>query len=533
MIAPRTTIIRAVLIKDARLYWPVVALIAAVCAVAWILQAVGLFSQSNANDLQSLAQFASAFLMVAVVQQDPASSDRHDWLIRPIRKLDLLLAKAVFIVLFTFVPLELCEAAIRLTGGMEPAGVLQVFAGDCVTSAIAIPAIIAFAVLTRTLVIAIGAAIAGMALLIVFFLTSLQTVVMSSPVRWLVDEPVVLAMAIIGPISLWLAYRHREMTRARAVFAGGLLLLVVLGCYVPAHALFAAQQAVSGNAQAASGVGLTPAAGCIADAHRTEFGAETGNDVIMAAPGETVTATDDNGRKPMSEKDLRKLPGMFAPAPWAPRLFDRQGPSPVVFTTRVQPVGVAPSSLLIIDDVRGAYVDGAGQVTGAPLIGRRILEAYHHSGRNDYQETWLVSRRDADAQSGARLRLDYDLTLLTPMGSYNLMPGAKGGRVAGLGDCALDKIATASITLIKCTLTGPRPVLISTRIAGGPEHREAPNYMPGWLRSDDPVETVDVDSRKLAPGQPVILTAYRAASHFQRSVLEPAGATAGASAACN
>jgi hypothetical protein len=532
MIAPRTTVIRAVIEKDVRLYWPVVALIAVVCAGAWVLQVIGLFSQSNANNLQSLAQLASAFLMIAVVQQDPASSDRHDWLIRPIRKLDLLLAKAIFIVLFTFVPLQLAQAAIQLTGGMEPAAVLQAFAADCLTSAIGIPAVITFAVLTRTLVIAIAAAIAAMAVYIVFFLTSLQNVVMGSSVRWIVDQPFFLAMATLGLVSLWLAYRRREMTRARAVFAGGVTLLFALSCYVPAHALFAAQQALSGNAEAASGVTLTPVAGCIADAHRTEFSSETGDDVIMAAPGETITATDDD-HKPMSEKDLRKLPGMFAPAPWAPRQFDREGPSPIVFTTRVQPAGVPAGGLLIVDDVRGAYVDAAGRVTGAPLLGRRIREAFHHSGLNDFHENWLISERNAAAQSGARLRLDYDLTLLTPTGSYSLMPGAKGGRVAGLGDCALDKIATTSVSLIKCTLTGPRPALITTRIAGGPEHREAPNYAPGWLRSDDPVQTVDVNSRQLTPGQPVTLTAYRVAAHFQRRVLEPAGATAGASAACS
>jgi len=531
MIASRTSVIRAVIEKDLRLYWPIVALIVAVRAGAWALQAVSVFSQSNANDLQSLAQLAGVFLIVAVVQQDPAVSDRHDWLIRPIRKLDLLLAKAIFIILFTVAPMEISDAAIQLTGGMAPSEVLKVITADCVTALIGVPGVITFAVLTRTLMIAIAATIAAMAVYIVFFLTSLENVVTGSPVRWLVDLPLFLAVAAIGVIALWLAYRRREMTQARALFAGGILLLFALSCYAPAHALFAAQQAISGNAQAASGVALVPAAGCIADAHRTEFSSETGSDVIMAAPGETITATD-NDHKPMSERDLRKLPGMFAPAPWAPRLYDRQGPSPIVFTTWVQPAGAPAGSLLIVDDVRGVYVDGAGQVVGAPLLGRRIREAFHHSGLNDFHENWLISRDVAAAQANARLRLDYDLTLLTPTGSYSFAPGAKGGRVAGLGDCTLDKISTTSVSLIKCSLSGPRPALISTQLSGQPEHREAPNYAPGWLRSDDPVETVDVDTTHMAPGQPVTLTAYRVVSHFHRSLLEPRGATAGASAPC-
>jgi hypothetical protein len=531
MIAPRPTVIRAVIEKDFRLYWPVAALIAVICAVAWLLQSVDLFSQSNAANLQSLAQLAAAFLMIAVVQQDPASSDRHDWLIRPIRKLDLLAAKAIFIVIFTFLPLQASQAAIQLTGGMAPGLVLQAFAGACLTSAVAIPTIITFAALTRTLVIAIAAAIAAMAVYLVFFLTSLQNVVEGSPAHWIVERPFYVAMALIGLAALWLAYRRRQMTSARVLFAGGILAMFALTCYLPAHVLFAAQQAVAANAQAASAVTLTPAAGCIADAHRAEFFSQVGDDVIMAAPGETVTATGDVN-KPMSETDLRKLPGQFAPAPWAPRRFDQAGPSPIVFTTRVQPSGAPAGSLLIVDDVRGAYVDGDGHAVGAPLIGRRVREGFHHSGLNDFQELWLISRRDAAAHAGARLRLDYDLTLLTPTGSYAVSPSDKRSHVPGFGDCMATTISTTNLSLIKCTLTGAPPALVSTRLAGQPEHREAPSYAPAWLRSDDPVVNVDVDTAHAVSGQPVTLTAYQVASHFHRSLLEPVGATAGAAAAC-
>jgi hypothetical protein len=528
MIAPRTTVIRAVIEKDFRLYWPVVALIVSLRAGAWALQAGGLFSQSNANDLQSLAQLAGLFLIIAVVQQDPAASDRHDWLIRPIRKLDLLLAKAIFILLFTFAPLELSQAAIQLTGGMAPGAVFQAFAADCVTSAIAIPAVITFAVLTRTLVIAIAAAIAAMAIYIVFFLTSLQNVVEGSPVRWLVDQPFFLAMTLVGVAALWLAYRRREMTRARALFAGAMLAMFAVTCYLPAHVLFAAQQAISANAQAASGVALAPAGGCIADAHRTEFLSEAGDDVIMAAPGETVAATGD-GHKPMSERDLRKLPGVFAPAPWAPRQFDHEGPSPIVFTTRVQPSGVPAGGLLIVDDVRGAYVDGSGRVVGAPLIGRRVREGYHHSGANDFQELWLISQRDAAAQAGARLRLDYDLTLLTPVGTYVIPFGGRAVHAPGLGDCRFGSDSGPERRTINCKLTGAKPALLT---AGDTRVHDAPSYRPVWLSDGDADETVGVDPDSTDFIHPVALTAYQVASHVHRSLLEPAGATAGATAAC-
>src|SRR5689334_18263428 len=91
--------------KDLKLLWPLTAWVAAaqiVTAITWLM--LGHFGGS-----QLLAQIwlflsygvfvAFAVLTVIAVQQDAIPGDRQDWLVRPIRRRDLMLAKFLFILL--------------------------------------------------------------------------------------------------------------------------------------------------------------------------------------------------------------------------------------------------------------------------------------------------------------------------------------------------------------------------------------------------------------------------------------------------
>jgi hypothetical protein len=101
--------------KDLRLLWPLAALIG---AVEWLINAVmlsrGRFDRSiiepfGANGhLLSLVQWAGilgmAVLVTVIVQQESLPGVRADWLTRPIRRSDLLLAKLSSVIILALLP---------------------------------------------------------------------------------------------------------------------------------------------------------------------------------------------------------------------------------------------------------------------------------------------------------------------------------------------------------------------------------------------------------------------------------------------
>lgn len=109
--------------KDWKLLWPLVAGTAAVqianTGIWFILQNFGggqmMFQMS---ELCSTAMFIVMGVLVAIaVQQDPVPGDRQDWLVRPIRRRDLMLAKLLFILIAVHGPMLLVDLALGLAMG--------------------------------------------------------------------------------------------------------------------------------------------------------------------------------------------------------------------------------------------------------------------------------------------------------------------------------------------------------------------------------------------------------------------------------
>ena len=265
----------------------------ALSVLAWALLLTGLLDVETAKSILGLRATGGGLLIIALVQQDPPSSDTHDWLIRPIGKLEMLTAKALFIVLFTLLPLTIGYAAIALTGGASPLTVLQALGGATVSAAVTVPVIMAFASLTRNIGLAIAAAIALLVLYIVLSVTSLQNVVQGEPVRWLVSKPASMIMLPLSLVVMWLAYDRREMVKARALFAGGVTVLLALMSYIPASALFAAEQALAGNAAAAGPVKLSHGWPAASDARERKEAA--------------VAVADDKAKRGQAQRRRRKV----------------------------------------------------------------------------------------------------------------------------------------------------------------------------------------------------------------------------------
>ena len=105
-------IIWAIARKDIRGLMPLVLLTAGLLSFESIVSVIDLESSGEffallLPALPWLSQFTCGLLILAVFLQDPALSLSHDWLTRPIARLDLLLAKLTVLSIAIVLPLVL------------------------------------------------------------------------------------------------------------------------------------------------------------------------------------------------------------------------------------------------------------------------------------------------------------------------------------------------------------------------------------------------------------------------------------------
>ena len=110
--------------KDWKLLWPVALL---VTGLLWIMAAVLFYAVRWRNPqlgsllqvLEPLAYLSVAFLVTLVIQQDSIPGVRQDWLVRPIKRRDLLLAKLLFVMLAAQGPLLAADLFQAMANGFD------------------------------------------------------------------------------------------------------------------------------------------------------------------------------------------------------------------------------------------------------------------------------------------------------------------------------------------------------------------------------------------------------------------------------
>ena len=112
--------------KDVRQLWPLIAIV----AMAQLTNATFWFSLGHFKEPRGLVIFADLFLMAiflgmaaltaAVVQQDVLPGVSQDWLVRPIRRSDLLRAKLLFVVIAVHGPGLVADLAHATAAGFAP-----------------------------------------------------------------------------------------------------------------------------------------------------------------------------------------------------------------------------------------------------------------------------------------------------------------------------------------------------------------------------------------------------------------------------
>lgn len=217
--------------KDWRLFWPFVVGLA---LIEWMVRltnsSAGIFRERLAplammtTYLGLLSLLPVAILIVLVVQADAIPGLRQDWLVRPIRRRDLLLSKLLFVALLVQGPIFIAEVIQGLAAGFP---VIQAIGAPLSRSLFMflmfdLP-MVAFAGLTRNLLEAVGAALA-VAVGVAFFVNANLSLHpeaaldFTGNVPWVIDTVDTVWGMIASAGLLLLLYFCRKTNPARWLF---------------------------------------------------------------------------------------------------------------------------------------------------------------------------------------------------------------------------------------------------------------------------------------------------------------------------
>lgn len=239
--------------KDLRLLWPLVVGVALVhFSLAAALFKLGHFGGSRAlgqmvDMLMIIGMLGTGFLIAAVVHQDAIPGVRQDWLVRPVKRRDLLLGKLLFVFLMVQGPILAADFLEALADGF-PIG--ECFAAAASRSGyilfgFSLP-LLAFASLTKNFMEAIVGGVAvftGVGAFMMFFQRDPRYFVTNrTGLQW-VPESTWFALALLGVAAvLGLQYFRRKTMPARWLMGAAALLCLCTG-FFPWQAAFAIQQA--------------------------------------------------------------------------------------------------------------------------------------------------------------------------------------------------------------------------------------------------------------------------------------------------
>jgi hypothetical protein len=429
------------LLKDLRLLWPFAALTSGLIVLAALYD----LTASPLGGLLPLASLlASALFMLALVQQDPPASLRHDWLTRPLNGFEILGAKALLALAVIVVPGALgATLAAALDGGSVGEALLSALASTSTQLFMGLCLLMVGAV-TSTLLEAAGVLIGLFVLFVIFPPIVLRLSGMSEAVLflgsgWVVKVLVGLIVLGGGLAVTRLAYYRRRTAAARATFAVTVAIIPIVLAAVSWDSV-AAVQRLTNRSSAPRSFAVELAPGC--------FEART-----LDPPPATTSASASDG-------------------PWTSEQRRAGGFGAVGFFTDLRAHGLPRGWRMAVGHVEGSVFDPDGRelMTMAPV---RFTPTWRvaEDGQLEARHPWLIPRAALDEVSDRRasLRLDYDLTLLAPRQWATLPIDGAPLAIPGLGSCTATSRSSAAIE-VTCFVTGRQPDLLAARVVGTPEH---------------------------------------------------------------
>jgi len=231
--------------KDARLLWPLVAILAVADA---IYAALGI-ELGHFGEPRQLAMLAAYFqlglwlgiaaLTILLVHQDPLPGDRQDWLVRPIKRSDLLFAKLLFLLLAIQGPIVLINLVVGLMEGFHVGDAIQAILWSSAAFLLLFNfAAFGAATITRTMgaligwMIAITVAVVG-AEQVAFETMYRSTDILSHPLNgtgfwWIIDTGECCLALLAASVVVGLQYFFRATNKSISVVVTAVLMAMML-----------------------------------------------------------------------------------------------------------------------------------------------------------------------------------------------------------------------------------------------------------------------------------------------------------------
>jgi hypothetical protein len=505
--------------KDWKLLWHVALLVtgllwtmATLIVLAWRWRNPQLASVLQV--LEPLAYLSIAFLVTLIIQQDPIPGVGQDWLVRPIKRRDLLLAKLLFVMLTAQVPILAGDVFQGMANGFAfPQSMAAALARNICVSLLLIWPLVALASFTRSLAeTTVGIVIVmmvggGLQLLVSGLLRNgpgpgrMIDPTAFTGVEW-VGQWLRLALFLLAAtLVLGLQYFRRKTIPTRWV-AGFMLVILFLTELLPWRIAFAAQKRLSpipGAAQAVS---------------------------VVFDPG--------LGRA--------QRPQGLDSNDFVDRIRALQGNAIVLLPVHV--TGLPDDSVLSADRTEIRLTTADGRVLNLDSRNDfRLLQEGHGDGEGRVHPEIRMKQGQYDQlkDQSVRLEIEYSLTLFRLLGAHALTAMGGDQQIPGIGRCTTTIDDEKDDVILRCTAPGKHTNCVTAFLENASSGRRNPrdvfcpvNYAPYPLSIDPDVmggmglglpfrdlnglAHYPVDGNQLPQSQ-VVLRNYQPVEHFTRRLV--------------
>jgi hypothetical protein len=507
-----------ILKKDVRLLWMLALVAAAIhLAAAGLRSWLGLSLEPDQlvviADLLSLLSFLGiVFLSIAVMHQDAVPGVRQDWLIRPIKRGDLILAKLLFVMLVVQGPLLFADLGEALMDGFTfPASFSAAAARNvAILCYFSLPALMIGAVTRNVMESFVAAMLILITYVAVFLLGAVmlfgvKTSVGGTGLSWMFGASWY-ALAVLGTaIVISLQFFRRRTTMARCLIGAGAA-AIILSSFLPWRAAFALQEKLAKQPLSASAIEL---------AYYPQLGP------FKLSPG-AAAATSAGLYLPL------QVTGVPSAA--------------VVLMDRANVRIIDLSGRTLYEGRSNLSVDGVGSIQDARLEVRQSEN--DDAAAEVHQRIFIPAAIYGKLKDqSVRMQIDYYLTLLRAEARYSIPAIGGSARLKGLGWCSTRIDGEGDDVLLRCLDTRRTAWCFSAFLEHTPSgvrnpetHVCDPDYTPFgtnlWpdalsrLAGESPffdrsgLTHYPVDGSKLADSRLVIKT-YEARDHFTRHLNIP------------
>jgi hypothetical protein len=503
--------------KDLKIMWPFALLVAAVHWIVPLLATIGFTGgrgkvQNILGVLVLAGPLASGLLVAAAVQLDAVPGVRQDWLVRPIRRRDLMLAKILFAALAVQLPILAANLTALLISGV-PLRLSMVSAVEHSIMQMLVINIsfIALASLTRNFLefltggVALGV-FAAVADLLGRDTLSVEPIYQSGP-GWVLNLSAYIVMAAGALLVLSLQYFSRR-TVASGIVSAGVAVGFFLAWSMPWNFVFAIQRSVSSDPASSRAI--------------------------------AVNFAPDAGK-------FQRPAGGLTPEDAVAVLRRGQGEVTVPIYLPVRVSGLPPDSAIQMDHAAVRIMDD-GRVY---RLEQQPWNTRHEGAGNESNTVYpLIAVPEAlfERIKGRRTQVEVDYWLtLAELSSSHMFPAIGGeAQIPNAGRCLTNVNEQQTNVGIRCTAFGPRVVCFHSFLENtatgqrNPERFACRMYgsvagfvrnpvIPDYLLPDgvvlpfrDPAGLAHfpVDGSALRQAR-AVLQLYQAQDHFTRTLIIP------------